>query len=144
MAGTLRTYDDGRRRYMIRRVQEVAEGVAQGMSGTAEVEWEPNGYPALVNEPGLADRMAPSLARVVGSERLRVNPRHTASEDFSYFAHRAPGLFIWMGITPPDDDLACAAPNHSPRFTVDEAGLLVGLRAMLHFVADYTGSGRAA
>ena len=35
---------------------------------------------------------------------------------------------------------ARAAPNHSPRFRVDEAGLLPGLRAMLHLVADYTGS----
>jgi amidohydrolase len=33
--------------------------------------------------------------------------------------------------------------NHSPRFRVDEAGLLPGLRAMLHLAADYTGSGTA-
>ena len=104
MTGTLRTYDEGRRRYMMRRVQEVTEAVARGMDGSAEVEWAPNGYPALVNDPGLADRMAPSLARVAGSERLRVNPRHTASEDFSYFAQQAPGLFFWVGVTPPGED----------------------------------------
>ena len=63
-----------------------------------------------------------------------------ASEDFSYFAQAAPGLFFWVGITPPGEDPARAAPNHSPRFRVDEAGLLPGLRAMLHLVADYTGS----
>jgi amidohydrolase len=129
---------------MMRRVQEVTEAVAKGMDGSAEVAWAPNGYPALVNDSGLADRMAPSLARVAGSERLRVNPRHTASEDFSYFAQQAPGLFFWVGVTPPGVDPARAAPNHSPRFAVDEAGLLVGLRAMLHLVADHTESGRAA
>jgi amidohydrolase len=52
-------------------------------------------------------------------------------------------LFFWVGVTPPGQDPARAAPNHSPRFTVDEAGLLVGLRAMLHLVADATGSGVA-
>jgi amidohydrolase len=46
-------------------------------------------------------------------------------------------------VTPPGQDPARAAPNHSPHFTVDEAGLLVGLRAMLHLVADATGSGVA-
>jgi amidohydrolase len=58
-------------------------------------------------------------------------------------AQRAPGLFFWVGVTPPGQDPARAAPNHSPRFMVDEAGLLVGLRAMLHLVADATGSGVA-
>ena len=51
-----------------------------------------------------------------------------------------PGLFFWVGVTPPGEDPARAAPNHSPRLRVDEAGLLPGLRAMLHLVADYTGS----
>ena len=35
------------------------------------------------------------------------------------------------------------ASNHSPRFQVDEAGLIYGLRAMLHIIADFTGSGTA-
>jgi amidohydrolase len=66
-----------------------------------------------------------------------------ATEDFSYFAQQAPGLFFWIGITPSDQDPRRAAPNHSPLFKVDETGLLVGLRSMLHLVADYTGSGAA-
>lgn len=143
MSGTLRTYDEGRRAFMQRRVTTLAENVAQGMDGAAEVVWEPGGYAALVNDPALADRMAPSLARVTGRDGLRINPRHTASEDFAFLAQRAPGLFFWVGVTPPGQDPARAAPNHSPRFTVDEAGLLVGLRAMLHLVADATGSGVA-
>lgn len=143
LSGTLRTYDEGRRAFMQRRVKALAEGVAQGMDGAAEVVWEPGGYAALVNDPALADRMAPSFARVVGRDGLRINPRHTASEDFAFLAQRAPGLFFWVGVTPPGQDPARAAPNHSPRFTVDEAGLLIGLRAMLHLVADATGSGMA-
>lgn len=81
MTGTLRTYGDERRRYMMGRVGELAESVARGMNGTAEVEWESNGYPTTVNDPGVAERMAPSLARVVGPEALRMGPRIMASED---------------------------------------------------------------
>ena len=29
------------------------------------------------------------------------------------------------------------APNHSPRFRLDETGLLTGLRALLHVSFDY-------
>ena len=50
-------------------------------------------------------------------------------------------LFFWVGITPPDQDVTRAAPNHSPLWKVDEAGTLPGLRSLLHLVADYTGSG---
>jgi metal-dependent amidase/aminoacylase/carboxypeptidase family protein len=94
-----------------------------------------------VNDPALTERMVPTLARVAGADRVRLGPPVMATEDFSYFAQQAPGLFFWVGITPPDQDPKRAAPNHSPLFKVDEAGLLPGLRSMLHLVADYTDSG---
>ncbi len=144
MDGTLRTYDEERRAFMQRRVSGIAENVARGMDGTAEVVWEPNGYPPTVNDPALTERMLPSLARVAGTEKLRLGPRSTASEDFSYFAREAPGLFFWVGVSAPGADPAQAATNHSPRFRVDESGLLPGLRATLHLVADFTGSGGSA
>ena len=103
----------------------------------------PNGYPVTVNNPGLTEQMLPTLARVAGSDRVRLGPAVMATEDFSYFAQQAPGLFFWIGITPSDQDPRRAAPNHSPLFKVDETGLLVGLRSMLHLVADYTSSGAA-
>jgi hypothetical protein len=46
-----------------------------------------------------------------------------------------------VGITPPDQNPAHAPVNHSPLFKVDEAGLVTGLRSLLHVVADYTNSG---
>ncbi len=144
MTGTLRTYDDDRRTYMQRRVTDIAENVARGMDGTANVNWEPNGYPVTSNDPALTERMLPSLARAAGEGRLRLSQRSMAAEDFSYFAREVPGLFFWVGITPPGDDLRATPPNHSPRFRVDESGLLPGLRGTLHLVADFTGSGHAA
>src|SRR5580658_2764622 len=140
LTGTLRTYDDDRRIYMQRRVTEIAENVARGMDGTADVHWEPNGYPVTANDIALTDRMLPSLARAAGDGRLRLTQRSMAAEDFSYFAREAPGLFFWVGVTPPGEDPRAAAPNHSPRFRVDETGLLPGLRGTLHLVADFTAS----
>ena len=112
------------------------------MDGRAEVHWEPNGYAALVNDPA-PDRAHGAEPRARGRHRrLRLAPRATASEDFSYFAQQAPGLFFFVGVTPPGADRAAPA-NHSPRFRVDEAGCSPGLRATLHLVADFSGSGAA-
>jgi metal-dependent amidase/aminoacylase/carboxypeptidase family protein len=140
MAGTLRTYDERRRTFMMRRVKEIAEGIASSMDGSADVTWEPDGYPVTVNDAALTARMAPSLARVCGRDRLRLASRATASEDFSYFARAVPGFFFTVGINAPGADPRTTPSNHSPRFRVDEAGLLVGLRAMLHVEADFSGS----
>ena len=41
-----------------------------------------------------------------------------------------------IGITPPADCMRAAA-NHSPRFYIDEPGLLLGVRAMTHVALDY-------
>jgi amidohydrolase len=138
MSGTLRTYDETIRQRMMTRVKEVATGIASGMNASAEVIWEANGYPPIMADEALVDRMAPSLVRVAG-DKAQVAERSSAGEDFSYFAQKAPGMFFFIGITPPGVEKP--APNHSPRFQVDESGLMTGLRAMLHIVADYTGSG---
>jgi amidohydrolase len=140
MSGTLRTYDENTRQRIQRRVKEVAEGVASSMNASAEVIWEANGYPPIMADPDLVAKMAPSLVRVAG-DKAKEAERSSAGEDFSYFAQKAPGMFFFVGITP--EGVENAAPNHSPRFKVDEAGLITGLRAMLHIVADYTGTGAA-
>ncbi|MCR0982787.1 amidohydrolase [Roseomonas populi] len=141
--GTLRTYDEERRRFIMRRTKEVAESVAAGMDGRAEVDWSPTGYPSNANDPALTARMAPSLARVVAAGELRLMPPGMAAEDFSYFSRSVPGLFFNVGVTAPGLDPREVPTNHSPRFRVDKSGLLPGLRAMLHLVADYTSSGAA-
>jgi amidohydrolase len=61
----------------------------------------------------------------------------TGYEDFSYYQQRIPGFFYFLGITPPGTQRA--APNHSPRFYVDESGLLLGVRSLARLAVDYLG-----
>ena len=141
MSGTLRAMSEERRQFIKRRTNEIAESIAHGMDASATVEWFPNGYPNVVNDPSLAAQMAPTLARIVGSDRLRLWPPLMACDDVAYFAQAAPTLFFWIGVTPAGIDPTHAAPNHSPSWKVDESGLHPGMRSLLHLVADYTGSG---
>ena len=95
------------------------------------------GYPATVNHAGLTRWSLPRLARVNGAQRVRKVPKLLGGEDFSYYQQRVPGLFFLVGVTPPGRDPREAAPNHSPRFFVDEAGLLPGLRSLLALAPGY-------
>jgi len=133
LVGTLRTFDEGMRGEVHTRVREVAEGVARAHGASAKVVIE-RGYGVTVNDPELTARMRPTLERVAPGRAVEIS-KLTVSEDFSYFANRVPGLYPMLGITPAAE-VATAAANHSPRFVVDEAALVVGARALAHLAAD--------
>ena len=139
MLGTLRTFDPETRDFVIRRVKETVVAIAQSAGAEATTEWTAGGYIPLVNHVGLTQRMLPTLRRVVGADNV-VEGRHVmAAEDFSFFAKEVPALFFHVGITAPDIPVFKAAPNHSPRFKIDEAGMLVGLRSLVQVGFDYLG-----
>jgi amidohydrolase len=94
------------------------------------------------NDPALTERILPTLREVAGANHVTLAPPITAAEDFSRYQQRIPGVFFFLGITPPGTDPAKAAPNHSPRFYVDEAALPVGVRALAHVAVDYLTRGR--
>lgn len=136
MSGTLRTYDEGMRQFIMKRMGETASLIAQSGGGTAHVHFEADGYAATVNDPALTEKMAPSLRRVPGA-RPELIQKGTGGEDFSFFSQAVPGLFLFIGATPPGQDASKAEPNHSPRFFMDEASLLIGVRTLSHLTVDY-------
>jgi amidohydrolase len=139
LEGTLRTFNPEMREFIMRRVRETAEAVAKSGGGDATTEWISDGYIPLVNNPALTQRMLPTLQRVAGKDKVIEIARRTAAEDFSFYAQQVPALFYNVGITSPATPVTLAAINHSPRFQIDEAGLITGLRATLHVAFDYLG-----
>jgi amidohydrolase len=93
-------------------------------------------YATLVNDPALAAEMAPALKRAADGKVVEC-PLAGASEDFSFYAQAVPGLYVFLGVTPKDQDPAKAAPNHSPQFFVDEHALVVGVRTMATLAVDF-------
>jgi amidohydrolase len=136
MTGTIRTFDADMRRDIHQRIHTVATGIASANGATAKVTVE-EGTAVTVNDPKLTERMLGTLKRVAGADRVSVHQRVMVAEDFSYFQERVPGFFYFVGITPDGPDVAKAAPNHSPRFMVDEAALIVGTRSLAALAVDF-------
>ena len=141
MSGTLRAMSEERRQFIKRRTNEIAELIAQRDGRERNRRMVPQWLSERGQRSIARGANAPTLARIVGSDRLRVWPPLMACDDVAYFAQAAPTLFFWIGVTPAGIDPTHAAPNHSPSWKVDESGLLPGVRSLLHLVADYTGSG---
>jgi amidohydrolase len=134
LVGTIRTFDDGMQAEIHRRVRELAEGIAAASGASADVRID-KGYPVTANDPALTARMLPTLERVAPGA-VHESDLITGAEDFTYFQRQAPGLFFFLGITPPEQ-VGKAPQNHSPLFFVDEAALPVGVRALTHLTLDY-------
>ncbi|MFD2756119.1 amidohydrolase [Comamonas terrae] len=136
MIGTIRTYDEGMKKDIHKRLATTAEHIAESSGAKARVKVVEL-YNAVVNPPDLVAKMGPTLERVAGPGNFGVQPKSSASEDFSFYQQEAPGMFFYLGVTPKDKDPNTAPNNHSPLFYADESALIYGVRALSNMAVDY-------
>lgn len=135
MAGTIRAYDEKVRQQAQRDIRLAVERIAESAGAKAKVSIT-KVYDTTINDEALTAQMGPVLKRAADGKVVRA-PLAGASEDFSFYAKEVPGLFVFLGVTPPDQDPAKAAPNHSPQFFVDESALVVGTRTMASLAVNF-------
>ena len=141
MLGTIRTFDQAMRSDIQQRVRRTAEAIAQSAGATAQITIDTTNT-VTYNDPALTEQILPTLRSVAGTDHVVLASPTTTAEDFSRYQQRIPGVFFFLGITPPGTDSTKVAPNHSPRFYVDEAAFPVGVRVMAHLAVDYLSRGR--
>jgi amidohydrolase len=141
MTGTIRAYDEKVRSQAHRDIKTAVEKIAESAGARARVSITKI-YATTVNDEALTERMAPVLKRAADGKVARA-PLAGASEDFSFYAKQVPGLFVFLGVTPADQDPATAAPNHNPHFFVDEAALVVGTRTLATLAVHFLAAGPA-
>lgn len=139
MTGTIRSYGKKVRGDVVADIKTSAQNIAASTGAEAKVTIVPM-YDAVENQKALADSMRPVLERAADG-KVSQALLSGASEDFSFFSEQVPGLYVFLGITPDGQDPAKAAPNHNPKFFVDEKALVVGVRAMSMMALNYLGGG---
>jgi amidohydrolase len=136
LEGTIRTFDEEQRDEIHAHVTRISEMIAESGGAKAKVHihrW----YDVTVNHPGLTEWSVPSLGRIAGEANVKVVDKVCGAEDFSFFQKEVPGFFYFIGCTPPERDAATAAPNHSPRFYVDEKCLKIGMKTLAGLALDW-------
>ncbi|MGZ5064279.1 MAG: amidohydrolase [Usitatibacter sp.] len=136
LEGTIRTFDEEQREEIHGHVKRISEMIAASGGATAKVHihrW----YDVTVNHPALTEWSVPTLKRVAGDAQVKVIDKVCGAEDFSFYQKEVPGFFYFMGCTPTDRDASTAAPNHSPRFYVDEDCLKLGVKTLGALALDW-------
>ncbi|NNE70747.1 MAG: amidohydrolase [Rhodothermales bacterium] len=138
MVGTIRTFSDSDKELVHQRIRDVAHGVADAMGARVEVTIPlSTSYPVTFNDPELTARMVPSLERAAGAENVQLIDAVTGAEDFSFFANEVPGLYFFLGGKPLGQAKEDTPSHHTPDFHIDEAGMKLGVKAMLNLTLDY-------
>ncbi|HEX7558802.1 MAG TPA: amidohydrolase [Usitatibacter sp.] len=136
LEGTIRTFDEEQRTEIHEHVKRISEMIAASGGASAKVHihrW----YDVTVNHPGLTEWSLPTLGRMAGESQVKIVDKVCGAEDFSFYQKQVPGFFYFMGCTPPDRDASTAAPNHSPRFYVDEDCLKLGVKTLGALALDW-------
>ncbi len=133
--GTIRTLDEFTRKRAKAKVSEVAKGVCRAFGAKAEIEFEKDAYPVMVNDEKVTER-AKNIVRKLPGTRVKLMALQLGGEDFSRFLHEAPGTFYFLGTKNPAK--GCIYNNHSPRFKVDEDVLKFGTASLAQLATEFT------
>jgi amidohydrolase len=118
--GTVRTLNEDLRRRIPERIEQLARGVAGGMRGDIDIDYEFS-YPVTVNDEDAARRALAVAGELFGEENTIELPNPSmGAEDFAYFLEKIPGAFIWLGV---GEDVSGL---HTPNFAFDEEILPLG------------------
>lgn len=136
MEGTIRSNAPGIRNTLTGKLPEMVTKTAEAQGVHADVHVAKI-MPVTMNDANLTRAMVPALQKASDGKATETFVNQAASEDFSYYAEKVPGLFVFLGATPKDQDPAKAASNHNPGFFVDESTLITGVRSHVEFVLGY-------
>jgi amidohydrolase len=137
LKGTFRTMDEQWRAHALRRIQEMADGIAKAMGGSAQLDLI-HGYPFLHNDESLTARATAYAREYMGPENVVELPIRMTSEDFSYYSQEIPACFYRLGTGNPARGIT--SPVHTNTFDVDEECLRHGMGLMAWLAMRELGS----
>ncbi len=136
MEGTLRTLDSKMQKEVQERMKFTASKIAEASHATADVNFYEKTL-VTYNDPGLVEKMLPSLQIAAGKNNVRPMDWVTGAEDFSYYGTKAPAFFFYFGGMPRGNDPKNAPPHHTPDFMIDDSQLYIGVKTFCQLVFDY-------
>lgn len=120
LEGTFRTFNQAVREQIMVELDRACQ-LARVLGGDYKIDYE-LGYPTTVNDPEVTDIMRQAAVDLIGAENVIAIKPKTWSEDFSMFAEKVPGAFMFLGA----EISGSTRSHHSPTFDLDESGLYIG------------------
>jgi amidohydrolase len=125
--GTFRTMDEKWRNQTINLMTEFIQSTVSSYGGRAELDIS-RGYPCLVNDPQITQKLRESAIDFIGKEHVIDLPIRLTSEDFAFYGLHVPICFYRIGVRNEQDGIVHGL--HHPKFNIDENALRRGVEMM--------------
>ncbi|MGX5845032.1 M20 family metallopeptidase [Mesorhizobium sp. ArgA1] len=110
LTGTIRTASLVRRDDLVRRVREVAQGIAATHRG--EVAFTSHlGDPPVINDAGMVALFRDLVVETVGKTKFVEPPPLSGSDDFGYYSSCVPSIYFWFGSQEPGNETGLHTPT---------------------------------
>jgi amidohydrolase len=137
LTGTVRAFNHDDRERLMRRIGEVASGIAAAFGATATRE-RGSGCPPVVCDPRMSELVRAAVRASPGAELVEPDPL-TVGDDVGLFMARVPGCYFLLGGG--NTAVGITAPHHHPEFDLDEACLPVGVEVLTRAALDFCARG---
>lgn len=127
LEGTFRTLNEEWRDEAHHKMKKMAEGIAESMNGSCEFTIV-RGYPFLINDEVLTDRIRSYAGEYVGEENIEDLEIWMAAEDFAFYSQQASACFYRLGVR--NEEKGIVSSVHTSTFDADESALETGMGLM--------------
>jgi amidohydrolase len=135
MEGTIRSFEPAVRETVLRRFEEIVQGVAVAMGCTADVKVK-RLTPAMINAAETARRVQEVTRRTLPEADLDTASNLTmGAEDMAFMLEQVPGCYFFVGSANSEKGLDYG--HHHPKFDFDEAALPRAAALMASAIADF-------
>lgn len=118
LQGTLRTFNNEVRDYLIRRIETVSRLTGEMFGGKVEIE-ELSNVPAQINDNAMIAHARSCIKDLCGEENLKEDVLMTGSEDFAFIGEKVPSAIVFIGALDPKHQGEIFYGHH-PRVMFDE------------------------
>jgi amidohydrolase len=137
MEGTFRTLDEDWREDAHTRMKNMAEIIAESMGGSCDFKIA-KGYPHLINEEKLTERISAFADEYLGKEHVEEIDIWMAAEDFAYYSQSSDSCFYVLGVK--KKEKITVSSLHTPTFNIDEDALATGAGLMAYIAVKQLGN----
>ncbi len=121
LEGTIRTFNSGVRERVVKRFEQIARGVGEGMGCQVEVEVK-RITPALVNNETLTSKVQETAQHLLSESDLDSSYRTMTAEDMAFMQEKVPGCYFFVGSN--DKARQLDYGHHHPKFDFNEEALI--------------------
>ncbi len=136
MHGTIRAFNSEHRSKLIRRINEIAQGIATAMGGSCVVDVI-DGCPPCVNDAKMTEIVRDAAIVTVGEKDVDASEDilTAGSDDMACFLEAVPGCYFIVGAK--NEAKGANFPHHHPRFNIDEDALPIGVEVLTRAAMDF-------